>query len=60
MYDDQAAYCAYLLRRTVDPSRRVLIERELQDWVMLAHEHRLWNELDTRAARSAEPIAAVG
>lgn len=43
-YQEQAAYCAYLLRREMSPARRARIERERQDWLMLAYQHGLWNE----------------
>jgi hypothetical protein len=46
VYQEQAAYCAYLLHRAVDPKRRALIERERQDWLMLAYQTDLWSEID--------------
>jgi hypothetical protein len=49
VYQEQAAYCAYLLHRVVDPRRRALIERERQDWLMLAYQTDLWNEIDVPA-----------
>jgi hypothetical protein len=50
VYQEQAAYCAYLLRRVVDPRRRALIERERQDWLMLAYQTDLWSEIDVAPA----------
>jgi hypothetical protein len=50
VYQEQAAYCAYLLHRVVDPRRRALIERERQDWLMLAYQTDLWSEIDTDLA----------
>ena len=46
LYEEQAAYCAYLLRRALDPMRRALIERERQDWLMLAYQDQLWREVE--------------
>lgn len=40
-YNEQALYCDFLLRRSVDAHRRVLIERERQDWLMLARRNGL-------------------
>lgn len=45
LYEDQAAYCTYLLRRPMSPARRALIEQERQDWLMLAYQDRLWSEI---------------
>ena len=45
LYREQAAYCAYLLNRALDPRRRALLERERQDWLMLADQHRMWLDL---------------
>jgi hypothetical protein len=63
VYYEQAAYCAYLLRRAVDPRRRALIERERQDWLMLAYQTGLWTEVDGPGAagdaqRSFAPSAS--
>ena len=46
LYREQAAYCAYLLRRAVEPHRRAQLERERQDWLMLADRQMLWRELE--------------
>jgi hypothetical protein len=35
-YREQAAYCAYLLSRALGPTRRRLLERERNDWLMVA------------------------
>jgi hypothetical protein len=59
LYEDQAAYCAYLLRRPMNPSRRALIEQERQDWLMLAYQDRLWSEIATPVAAN-EPRRTFG
>jgi hypothetical protein len=53
LFEEQAAYCAYLLRRALDPRRRALIERERQDWLMLAYQDRLWSEIEPPSAPEA-------
>jgi hypothetical protein len=53
LFQEQAAYCAYLLRRALDPRRRALIERERQDWLMLAYQDRLWSEIEIPSAPEA-------
>jgi hypothetical protein len=50
LYLEQASYCAYLLRRVEDPKRRRQLEREREDWLMLAERHRLWSEMDSQPA----------
>jgi hypothetical protein len=55
LYREQASYCAYLLRRQMDPNRRYLLEREREDWLILADRHRLWSELNA----GREPKTAV-
>ena len=52
-YLEQAAYCAYLLRRLMDPVRRRLLERERQDWLMLAERYGLWSEMLLREKSAA-------
>lgn len=49
---EQAAYCAQLLNKKLDPKRRAQLERERQDWLLLAHEQDTWRTLaqDERAA----------
>jgi hypothetical protein len=59
VYQEQATYCAYLLRRAVDPRRRALIERERQDWLTLAYQTDLWNEIEHAPGRVAEPRTFV-
>jgi hypothetical protein len=54
LYEEQAAYCTYLLRRTVDPGRRALIERERDDWLLLAYQHQLWREVETPSFASRD------
>jgi hypothetical protein len=49
IYREQAAYCAYLLNRPLEPSRRALLERERQDWLLLADQHEMWAHLKPRA-----------
>lgn len=60
LYESQAAYCAYLLRRDIDPRRRALIERERQDWLLLAYQHGLWSEIAEPAAANAPKPALAG
>ena len=50
LYEEQAAYCAYLLRRVADPLRRALLEREREDWLLLAYQNRLWTEVEPQPA----------
>lgn len=49
---EQAAYCAQLLNKKLDPKRRAQLERERQDWLLLAHEQDTWRTLaqEERAA----------
>lgn len=54
-YEEQAAYCAYLLRRAMDPHRRALIEQERQDWLMLAYQQRLMSEIQATPPAN-EPV----
>ena len=56
-YEEQAAYCAYLLRRAMDPRRRALIEQERQDWLVLAYQRRLLSEI--QANEPTRAYAAV-
>jgi len=42
---EQAAYCAQLLNKKLDPKRRAQLERERQDWLTLAHEQDTWRTL---------------
>jgi hypothetical protein len=49
MYREQAAYCAQLLSKKLDPRRRAQLEKERQDWLVLAHEQETW-----RSVRDAE------
>lgn len=60
LYNSQAAYCASLLHRVLDPRRRALIERERQDWLVLAYQHALWNELAQPVAANAREPALIG
>lgn len=56
LYQSLAAYCAYLLRRDVEPRRRALIERERQDWLLLADEHGLWRQAARPATSGLNPL----
>jgi hypothetical protein len=49
-YREQAAYCAYLMRRALNPTRRRLLEREREDWLMLAERQGLWSAFEGRPA----------
>jgi hypothetical protein len=50
LYGEQASYCAFLLRRPMDQTRRTLLERERDDWLMLADRQRSWAELEATEA----------
>lgn len=52
-YREQAAYCAYLLRRAMSADRRARIEQERQDWLVLAYQHGLWSEAEPASPRPA-------
>ena len=39
---EQAAYCAQLLSKKLDPRRRAQLEKEREDWLLLAHEQETW------------------
>jgi hypothetical protein len=49
MCREQAAYCTQLLSKRLDPRRRAQLEKERQDWLLLAHEQETW-----RAVQAAE------
>ncbi len=57
LYREQASYCAFLLNRVTDPRRRAQIERERDDWLVLAYEHHLLTDFD--AAAASAPAAPV-
>ncbi len=42
MCREQAAYCTQLLSKKLDPRRRAQLEKERQDWLVLAHEQETW------------------
>lgn len=42
MCREQAAYCAQLLNKPLDPQRRAQLERERQDWLVLADQQETW------------------
>lgn len=41
LFEEYASYCTYLLRRSLEPARRSLIEREREEWLVLAYQRRL-------------------
>lgn len=41
VYREQAQHCALLLTRVRDPRRRALLEREREDWLVLASEEEI-------------------
>lgn len=53
MCREQAAYCSQLLSKKLDPKRRAQLERERQDWLVLADEQETWRavQADEKAAR---------
>jgi hypothetical protein len=42
MFRQQAAYCAQLLSKKLEPRRRAQLEKEREDWLLLAHEQETW------------------
>jgi hypothetical protein len=42
MCREQAAYCTLLLGKKLEPARRAQIEREREDWLVLAHRQDTW------------------
>jgi hypothetical protein len=42
MFREQAAYCNQLLSKPLEPRRRAQLEKERQDWLLLAHEQETW------------------
>jgi len=62
MCREQAAYCTQLLSKKLDPRRRAQLERERQDWLVLALEQETWRavQADARARsfQEAEPERA--
>ena len=53
MCREQAAYCTHLLSKNLDPKRRAQLERERQDWLVLADEQETWRavQADAKARR---------
>lgn len=53
MCREQAAYCSQLLSKKLDPKRRAQLERERQDWLVLADEQETWRSVqaDEKSAR---------
>jgi hypothetical protein len=46
---EQAAYCAQLLSKKLEPRRRAQLEREREDWLLLAHEQETWRAVQAEA-----------
>jgi hypothetical protein len=51
MCREQAAYCALLLSKTLAPLRRVQLEREREDWLVLAHRQETWRTVKLEESR---------
>lgn len=49
MCREQAAYCTQLLSKKLDPRRRAQLERERQDWLVLADEQETWRAVQADA-----------
>ncbi len=47
MCREQAAYCSQLLSKRLEPRRRAQLEKERQDWLLLAHEQETWRALQS-------------
>jgi hypothetical protein len=59
MCREQAAYCSQLLSKNLDPRRRAQLERERQDWLVLAHEQETWRVVQAEArSRTFQPPEA--
>ena len=56
MCREQAAYCAQLLSKKLEPRRRAQLEKERQDWLLLADEQETWKAVQAEA-RSRARIA---
>jgi hypothetical protein len=54
MCREQAAYCTHLLSKNLDPKRRAQLERERQDWLVLADEQETWRAVQADA--KARPL----
>lgn len=54
MCREQAAYCALLLSKQLQPLRRAQLEREREDWLVLAHRQDTW-----RTVRSIKESCAI-
>lgn len=53
---EQAAYCTQLLSKNLSPKRRAQLERERQDWLVLADEQATWRAV--QADERARPLRA--
>jgi hypothetical protein len=45
IYREHAAHCARLTGKTLSPTRRSQLERERQDWLVLADQQRTWRAM---------------
>ncbi len=53
MCREQAAYCTQLLSKKLDPRRRAQLEKERQDWLLLADEQETWKAVQAEARERA-------
>jgi hypothetical protein len=56
MYREQAAYCTQLLSKDLSPRRRAQLERERQDWLVLADEQATWRAVQADARARPLPV----
>jgi hypothetical protein len=54
MCREQAAYCAQLLSKKLDPRRRAQLEKEREDWLLLADEQETWKAVQAEARSRAQ------
>lgn len=47
---EQAAYCAQLLSKKLEPRRRAQLEKEREDWLLLADEQETWRAMQRETA----------
>lgn len=52
MCREQAAYCTLLLAKKLEPLRRAQLEREREDWLVLAHREETWRMVRLQESRS--------
>lgn len=48
---EQAAYCTLLLSKALAPARRAQLEREREDWLILAHRQDAWRTVRLESDR---------